>query len=194
MRSTRLVYWHAGQTSEMEADPYQYCPLCGKTLTLKILDHQTRKTCTSCGFIHYRNPAPTVSLLIVDGERVLLGKRPVSHNRELWATPSGYIEIDEDFLSTARREALEETGLEIEIDGILKITDSFFPPSQRFLNVYLLAHSTAGILQPGDDMGELRWFSLTQPLPGMAFPEDVDLINEFKEGNFQVLPVQDISK
>ena len=34
-----------------------------------------------------------------------------------WATPSGYIEFEDDYLSTAAREAKEETGLDVELQS-----------------------------------------------------------------------------
>ena len=100
------------------------------------------------------------------------------------------IEFDEDFLTTAIREAKEETGLDVEIVSILNVTDSFFPPEQHFLNIYLLTQVVGGQLQSGDDMGELCWFPLSGPLPEMAFQEDIDLLQTYRQANRRSLPVE----
>jgi 8-oxo-dGTP diphosphatase len=173
-------YIHINEHVHMAKDDYKYCPICGEMLVEKLIDDHTRQTCPGCGFIHFRNPAPTVSLLIIDGNQVLLGKRSKLPKKDKWATPSGYIEFNEDFLTTAIREAKEETNLDIEVVEILEVTDSFFPPEQHFLNIYFLAHVIGGRLQAGDDMDELHWFPLAGPLPEMAFEEDVDLIEHFR--------------
>jgi len=175
----RQVYWHIDESENIGGDNFKYCPLCGELLVEKNLDNRARQTCPGCGFIHFRNPSPTVSLLIIDGNNVLLGKRSQFPRADRWATPSGYIEFDEDFLTTATREAKEETNLDIEIIEILDVTDSFFPPQHHFLNIYILAGVIGGQLQANDDMAELRWFPLDGPLPEMAFEEDINLINRY---------------
>ena len=184
------IYWHTEDHDGMEDDHFTYCPLCGKHLMHETVDHQPRKVCTDCGYIHFRNPSPTVSLLIIQGNRVLLGKRSSGPGEERWATHSGYIEFDEDFLTTAVREAKEETGLDVGILSILNVTDSFFPPAQHFLNLYLLARVIGGQLQSGDDMGELRWFPLSGPFPNMTFQEDMDLLERYRQANHPSLPAE----
>ena len=186
----RQVYWHDEEHKAMGEDSFTCCPLCGEKLAQKMIDHRERRACPNCGYIHFRNPAPTVSLLIIEEDQILLGKRPAIPGCDRWATPSGYIEFDEDFLATAVREAKEETGLNVVISAILNVTDSFFPPDQHFFNVYLLARITGGQLQAGDDMGELRWFPLSGPFPEMAFQEDIDMIDRYRQAGGQWLPTE----
>ena len=186
----RQIYWHVENCAAMGEDTFTFCPMCGRHLEQKILDHQPRRACPSCGYIHFRNPAPTVSLLIIQEDRVLLGIRPENPGRDSWATPSGYIEFGEDFLTTAVRETKEETGLDVAITAILNVTDSFFPPNQHFFNIYLLAQVSGGTLLPGDDMGELRWYPLCGPFPDMAFQEDIDMIDWYRRPGAQWLPIE----
>lgn len=190
----RQVYWHTEDHDGMGDDAFAYCPLCGKPLAQEIVDHRFRKVCSACGYIHFRNPAATISLLIIQGGQVLLGKRSGKPGEECWATPSGYVEFDEDYLTTAVREAKEETGLDVEIVSVLNVTDSFFPPEQHFLNLYLLARVAGGHLQSGDDMGELRWFPLSGPFPEMAFQEDMDLLERYRQADCPSLPLEQGSR
>ena len=184
------IYRHSDGQGQMESDPYRFCPLCGQPLAAALIDHTSRQTCAGCGYIHFRNPAPTISLFIIEGNRVLLGKRSSPFGADSWATPSGYVEFGEDYLSAALREAREETGLDIGVDGILNVTDSIFPPGQHFLNIYLLAHVSGGQMQAGDDVSELGWFPLAGPFPEMAFTEDLDMIALFNRPDRPLIPVE----
>lgn len=135
------------------------------------------------------NPAPAISVLIVDGERVLLGKRGAPPGKDKWAIPSGYVEYEDDFLTTAIREAKEETGLDVEIQSVVNVVSSFFSPGFHFLALYLLARPVGGELAAGDDLTAVRWFSLADPLPEMAFEEDVATLEMIATGRYEGLPV-----
>jgi ADP-ribose pyrophosphatase YjhB (NUDIX family) len=144
--------------------------------------HSLRPTCFSCGYVQYRNPAPTVSVLVVDGERVLLGKRGGDPGKGTWSLPSGYIDYQEDFLTAAIRETKEETGLDIEVCSIINLVSSFVSPSFHFLGIYLVAQVLGGDLAPSDDLEVVEWFPLAGPLPEMGFQEDVGIIAMHAKG------------
>ena len=168
---------------------YRTCPHCRVELVVSEIDHRLRAACPKCGFIHFRNPSPTVSLVIVKEDQVLLGKRGGEPGPGKWATPSGYIEYEDDFLTTGIREAKEETGLDVEIDSILNVTSSFISPAYHFLNIYLLARVVGGELSAGDDLGTAAWFPLAGPYPELAFQEDADILAAYASGKLKGLPV-----
>ncbi len=62
----------------------------------------------------YRNPIPTVDIIIEleDGGVVLVERRNPPYG---WAIPGGFVEVGESLEECARREALEETGLNVEL-------------------------------------------------------------------------------
>jgi RimJ/RimL family protein N-acetyltransferase/8-oxo-dGTP pyrophosphatase MutT (NUDIX family) len=157
-------------------EKFKFCPLCGERLAPGQVAHKSRPVCPGCGFIYFRNPAPTVSVLVMRDRQVLLGKRLGEPGQGKWALPSGYIEFEDDFMATAAQEVKEETGLEVEIKSVLHVQSAFLPPDLHFLTVFLLAQVLGGQLQAGDDLGEVGWFSLSGPLPEMAFRPDVELI------------------
>lgn len=171
-------------------DKFKYCPLCGTPLERKQILLRPRSYCPACGFIFYRNPFPTVSVLVHEGNKVLLGKRLGEPGKNKWALPSGYVEFEEDFLSTAIREVKEETGLAIEITSILNVQSTFLLPEYHFLSIFLLAQEIGGSLAPGDDVEEVRWFSIAEPLPEMAFEPDGDLIQKYFNGQVESIRVQ----
>jgi NADH pyrophosphatase NudC (nudix superfamily) len=88
------------------------------------------------------------------------------------------------------REVKEETGLDIGMVSILNVQSAFLPPEYHFLGVYLLADVLGGKLQAGDDLERVDWFSLSGPLPEMAFPPDVEIMQACSNGTIEGLPVQ----
>ena len=59
-----------------------------------------------------------VTLFILNGERLALVRKP-HFEPGVWRTPGGGIKPGEDFVAGAVREALEETGAEIQLDRFL---------------------------------------------------------------------------
>ena len=158
----------------------EYCPRCGARSVPTASANQRRLRCAKCGFSLYQNPSPGVVVLIVDNDMILLGKRD---NKVFmggkWSLPGGFIEFDEDFLSSAHREITEETGLSIKILSIISVVSKFFSPDLHTLVIVLLAKQIGGTSQPGDDMVKLDWFPLSGPFPPMAFEADTHIINRY---------------
>jgi len=70
------------------------------------------------------NPSPRLAADIIiqfpDGEIILI-KRGVEPYKGSWALPGGGVEIGETVEQAAVREAKEETGLDIHLDGIVGV-------------------------------------------------------------------------
>mgnify|MGYP001815872204 CR=1 FL=1 len=183
----KQVFVHYERGSPLEGG-FKHCPSCGTPLVLMESGHRLRPVCSKCGFVQYRNPAPTVSVLVVDGDRVLLGKRGGSPGKGTWSLPSGYVDYEEDFLTTAIRETKEETGLEVEICSLINVVSSFVSSSFHFLGLYVVARVLGGELAAGDDLEAVEWYPVVGPLPEMGFKEDVGIIEMYAKG-FAGLPV-----
>jgi 8-oxo-dGTP pyrophosphatase MutT (NUDIX family) len=63
-------------------------------------------------------PVQGAQVAILDGSRVLLQLRPFPPG---WELPGGHVEPDEDPAQTAVREAEEETGLRVNIRGLVGV-------------------------------------------------------------------------
>lgn len=150
-----------------------FCQQCGQPTHEALHDGRMRPVCSSCGAVTYLDPKLAVAVLIVEDDRVLLGKR-ADHTREpgKWSFPAGFVERGEVVEAAAIRETLEETGLTVTLGPILSLLSS--PGETVALAVYT-ATSFSGSPAPGDDLVELRWWSLDQ-LPDLAFDHDSDII------------------
>jgi ADP-ribose pyrophosphatase YjhB (NUDIX family) len=74
-----------------------------------------------------------VTLFVTNGDRLALIRKP-SYPAGIWRTPGGGIHAGEDFELGAAREALEETGLAIELRRYLVVTDATFTSAGRTLD------------------------------------------------------------
>ena len=113
-------------------------------------------------------PSPAAGVLIVENGAVLLVKRRFEPFKGLWVIPSGFIEYDEDVRAAAAREAMEETGLAVEIDALHAVETCFDDPRGNALLVLYRAHVAGGTPKAGDDAEEVGFFPLTD-LPPVAF-------------------------
>jgi len=136
--------------------PASFCPRCGTPLVSALLDGRERERCPSCAFVLFLNPVP-VGLAVVDhGGRLVLVRRNTAPLAGYWAPPAGYVETGESVPEAVVREAREESGLEIALDGLLGVY------SQRDVNVVLVAyraHSTGGAPVAGDDAEAVALFA-----------------------------------
>jgi 8-oxo-dGTP diphosphatase len=126
--------------------------------------------CPKCGspVKTYRNPLLSVDIIIrVAGMGVVLieRKNPPSG----WALPGGFVDYGESLEAAARREAREETGLELE--G-LKQFGAYSEPDRdpRHHTVTVVFTATGkGVPQAADDAANLRVFPLDELPKKLAF-------------------------
>ena len=186
----KQVFAYYYKEDHHQISEYKYCQLCQTKLVLIGVGHKIRPMCSNCGFVHYQNPSPVVSVFIVENDSVLLGKRGEEPGKGKWAMPSGHIEYEHDFITTAILEAKEETGLDIEVQTISNVITSYFSPKYHFIVVYLKALVVGGELEAGDDLEEVRWVRLSEDLPEMAFDEDVEMLGMYASGELEELPIE----
>ena len=128
-------------------------------------------TCPHCGSVveKYRNPAPTVDMIIHDPARgvVLIKRRNPPYG---YALPGGFVDEGETTEHAACREALEETSLVITLDALLGVySDPARDPRRHTMSTVYIAHTEhPEALHGGDDAAEAMFWSL-DALPQLAF-------------------------
>lgn len=157
-----------------------YCPKCGGELAQQIRRERQRLVCQVCGYVMYENPVVGVAAIVIEQGKILLGRRAAhSTYPELWCIPCGYVEYDEDVYDAICREFVEETGLQIAIDGVFSVQSNFHNPDNQTVGIWFLAHATGGELCPGDDIEAVGWFAYTD-IPMLAFPTDRQIVEMLK--------------
>src|SRR5271157_6365052 len=107
-------------------------------------------------------PIIGVGAVIVRGERVLLVRRATEPLKGEWSVPGGALELGEKLRDGAVREALEETGLGVEVGEVLDVFDSIFPDADgrtqyHFVLIDFLCRSAAGEATAGSDVSDVKW-------------------------------------
>lgn len=125
-------------------------------------------------------PAPLVGVgcVIVRENRVLLMKRANRHGLGSWSTPGGHLDHGESPAECARREVMEEVGLELDEVGFLAITDDRFPESRRhYITIWMAGRVDSGEISilARDEIAELGWFDLGD-LPEPLFTSFAHLV------------------
>ena len=119
---------------------------------------------------------------ITDGEgRVLLVKRCDCGK---WGIPGGLMEFGETLAQTAVREAKEETGLDIVIDGLVGVYSGYISRTadRQPITGLFAAHAVGGELYCDHvETDELRYFGKDE-LPEIYSPQHTDMLRDFFTG------------
>lgn len=103
-----------------------------------------------------RNPVPTVDIIIEIAGKIVLIKR--KNPPAGWAIPGGFIDYGESAEEAARREANEETGLEIKgLRQFHAYSDPQRDPRQHTISIVFVAQAQ-GIPTARDDAVDIGLF------------------------------------
>jgi ADP-ribose pyrophosphatase YjhB (NUDIX family) len=119
---------------------------------------------------HYDDPnapkptslVPAASAVVTNERGEILMQRRVDNN--FWALPGGTMDFGETIVQTAEREVLEETGLNVRVDGIV---GTFSDPRhiieysdgevRHQFNICFHATLLGGELRSSNESKEVRW-------------------------------------
>lgn len=155
-----------------------HCSNCGATLaTLPPVK------CDGCGVEHWANPKPCAAALVYGPRGLLLVRRANEPYRGWWDIPGGFCDHEEHPADTARREVREETGIEVQIGGVLGMwidrygTQTADGNPLVTLNIYFHAIPLAAVIErpQATEIEEIGWFPGDLP-DTIAFPDHAMMV------------------
>lgn len=152
----------------MKEQNIRFCILCGSNLVNIEKFGRVRPVCPSCGWIYFTDPKVAAAVLVQQEESVLLTRRINEPFQGYWTLPAGFMDADEKPEETARRECLEETGLDVQINGLFDVISGREHEHGADIVLVYSATINSGVLQAGDDADQAAFFPIND-LPRLAF-------------------------
>lgn len=117
-----------------------------------------------------RRPKVGVGVFVVKDNKILMQKRIGAHGVGTWSLPGGHLEFGESVEDCARREVLEELGVEIKNIRLGPYTNDIFETEgKHYITLFVISDYKSGeprVLEPDrtTDFNWFSWGSLPQPL------------------------------
>lgn len=168
-----------------------FCPQCGAALAEHERFGRVRPVCPACDHTVFLDPKVAVAVLVLHEDAALLVRRKNDPGQGKWALPAGFMDPDEDPMETARREVLEETGIEITRPRLIALLHRPDPDGLADLVIAYRAEAAGGALHAADDADDAGWFrgSELETLP-IALLTTRRLLAWWRAGGFAA-PFQD---
>ena len=144
---------------------FRFCPLCAAALVPLPTEHRDagRPACPQGHFVDYANPAVTTFAFVADpAGRYLALRRAHPPALGAWDLPGGFVEAGEMPAAAIVREIGEETGLRVELLGVLGAYASVYGETGRH-TVDIGFHARTRGKGPAhivlsDEKSEASWF------------------------------------
>lgn len=115
-------------------------------------------------------PKVGIGVIVINDNKVLLGKRLRVHGKGSWAFPGGHLELNEEINECAIREVKEETGIKIKNLKIGPLTNDIFKHERKhYITIFVICEYSSGDVKIMEPLKckKWEWFSwekLPKPL------------------------------
>ncbi|WP_028511256.1 NUDIX domain-containing protein [Ruminococcus sp. NK3A76] len=126
----------------------------------------------SCGAIVYRKYHGNTEILLIKHV-----------NSGHWSFPKGHVEGDETEVETAKREILEETGIEVNLDPTFRETVSYSPKkdTQKIVVYFVAKAKNTDYVPQEDEIAEIKWVEIDRAGSVLAYDNDRSIVNKAKK-------------
>ena len=112
-------------------------------------------------------PRAAASIAVFRGDRVLIAERGNGPRKGTWSLPGGKIEPGETAAAAALREVKEETGLDVDLAGLLDVHDVIMHDDSGALRVHFVLAVYYGRARTGEpvaatDISDARFVTLDE--------------------------------
>jgi ADP-ribose pyrophosphatase YjhB (NUDIX family) len=147
---------------------------------LKSTDPE-RAVCTKCEFVFYVDPKIAVGTIIrLADDRLVLVRRAIEPGYGKWVFPGGYVDRGEALTHAAIREAREESGLDVRLDGLVNI---YSYAGRTPVIVVYAATAIGGELSIDDESLESGEFEVSAiPWDALAFQSTREALRDYLDG------------
>ena len=117
----------------------------------------------------------SAGILVAHEGRVLVVNHRRAGHYDFWVAPGGGVQATETLEQAAAREALEETGLQVEV-GPLRYVEEFYQPGVRYCKFWFLGRWVGGQLSAlapeaqAEHIVDARWMTPEDLASASCFP------------------------
>ena len=128
-------------------------------------------------------PRVGLGVMVFRDGKVLIGKRKNSHGAGEWAWPGGHLEYMESLEACAKREVMEEVGIEIKNIRFLRLLNLKVYAPKHYVDLAFIADWASGeprVCEP-DKYESWEWRAVDD-LPNPLFAGENESVEAFKTG------------
>ena len=170
---------HEHPSQHLAPETIRFCPLCGAALIRQPIppDRKEEAVCPTCDFVFYLNPKLVAGAIPAKDGRILLVRRAIEPALGKWTFPGGFVDWGESVGEAAVRETREETGLAVDLGGLLGV---YSYPGVPVVIVVYRARPNGGALMANHEVQELAWV-LPEEIPWeeLAFPSTREALRDW---------------
>lgn len=125
----------------------------------------------SCGAVVYRKFHGNIELLLIKNA-----------NGGHWSFPKGHVEPNETEEETAKREIMEETGIDVIIDTTFRQVITYTPKKDISKDVvYFLAKAiNYDYIPQEEEIAQINWVEINHASTILSFENDKQIVNKAK--------------
>jgi mutator protein MutT len=164
---------------QLTPDQVRFCPLCGAGLARRPIppEGKLEMVCSGCDFVYYLSQKVVAGAIPIEDGRILLTRRAIHPAHGKWTFPGGYVDWGEPVETAAIRETYEETGLTVELGGLVGVYS--YPATPVIIVVYT-ARVTGGTLRVCHENDRVEWVGTHEiPWEELAFPSTTAALRDF---------------
>jgi NAD+ diphosphatase len=145
VHAVALAEWHAS---------HHFCPRCGGHLRSSHAGHV--QVCEQCGRHQFPRSDPAVIMMVVDGDRALLGRQAAWPDGR-YSTLAGFVDPGESLEQAVVREVAEETG--VTVTDVSYFGSQPWPLPQSLMVGFFARATTRDITVDGVEIADARWLT-----------------------------------